>query len=118
MAATFNSPTQLLVLRTTVTDAATTDYNFVVTRGINILDAAITKGPINAAAVNTVQLQTGAAAAISNAMDGNVVASTLVRATVIDDSTSRIAALGTLRIRVVKGGGDAAYDVNTYCIPA
>lgn len=119
MAATFNSPTPLLVLRTSITDAATAPYDFTLTRALTILDASINKNAVNAAAANTVQLQTvGGAANITNAINGNVNATILVRAGVVDDLSSTIASAGILRYAVTRAGGDAGYDVNVYCIPA
>ena len=119
MAATFNSPTPLLVLRVGVTNDATAQYDYTLTRGLTVLDASINKNAVNAAAVNTVQLQTAAGAAnITNAINGNVNAAILVRAGVVDDLSSTIASGGTLRCSVVRAGGDAGYDVNIYCIAA
>jgi len=118
MAATFNSPVQLLVLQAAITDAATNDYDVVLSRALTVLHATIIKGTTNAAAANTVQLQTTAGAAVSNLIDGNINAGILVRAGVIDDLSSTFVSGAALRIHVMKAGGDAGYVVNTYCIPA
>ncbi len=119
MAATFNSPTPLLVLRTTITDAASAPYDFTLTRALTIVDASVNKNGVNAAAVNTVQLQTvGGAANITNAIGGNIAATILVRAGVVDDLSSTIANAGILRYAVTRAGGDAGFDVNVYCIAA
>lgn len=74
---------------------------------VQIIDAWFVKTNANAAAANTVQVQTGAGAAITDVISTNINDTLIARATQIDDATATIPAGGTLRVRSVKAGGDA-----------
>lgn len=93
-----------VVHRFDVADGATADIDFVLTHKTRIIDAWLVK-TANASSndANSMQLQTAAAAAITDAMSlQNVADTTIVRATQINDANHEIAAGGTLRIRRVR----------------
>jgi|GEM_PF-965371 len=87
-----------------VTNVATHDVDVVSTHDIRVIDAWFVKTGGAGGAADTIQVQTGAGAAISNAMDANIADQAIVRAGTIDDATHRIAAAGTLRIHSNNGG--------------
>jgi len=116
MAATFNAPRPIISLRASITDAATANYDHTTTRGLTVIDAIIHKTDAHAAAVNTVQvLET--ANAITDTIGGNINLNLVDRAASIADAFQTIAAAGTLRLAVVRAGGNGAYDVVVHCIP-
>lgn len=90
-----------------IADAATANYDMVMTHKVEIVDVVVQKRSANGGAANTVTVQ-NSTNAISNALSININDTTLARATTIDDANSTIAAGGTLRIAVSKAGGNAA----------
>lgn len=95
----------LVVHFTTFADGATANNDIVVTSQIRVLDVVVVKTVGAGGAGDTVQVQTGAGAAISDVIDINDADTTISRAATIDDAAHTIAAGGTLRIRRVDGGG-------------
>lgn len=87
-----------------VANVATHDVDVVVTHTIRVIDAWVVKTGGAGGAGDTIQVQTGAGAAITDAMNTNVADTTIVRAGAIDDATHRIAAAGTLRVHSNNGG--------------
>lgn len=92
-----------------VADAATGDTDYVITQKEFIVNVWLLKtANASSADANSIQLQTGAGTAITDAISlNNVPDTTIVRAGTIDDATALIAAGGTLRIhrvRAVAGG--------------
>lgn len=104
-----------VVYTRTIADAATTDYDVVITEKVEVVDVVVIKISANATAVaNTVQVKNGATA-ISDAISINAALDTDVkRAGKIDDASNVIAAGGTMRVTVTKAGGDAAVKVIIY----
>ena len=95
-------------------DGATGDVDFVLAAGmgpITIIDAWALKTGGAGGGVNTVQVQTGAAAAVTSAMDLNLGDAFIGRTTTIDDATRRFAAGDTLRLHRVRAAGHAGADV-------
>lgn len=87
-----------------VANVATHDVDVVVTHDIRVIDAHVVKTGGAGGAADTIQIQTGAGAAISDAMNTNIADQAIVRAGAIDDATHRIAATGTLRVHSNNGG--------------
>jgi hypothetical protein len=91
----------------TVPDAASADYDVVLTDKTEVLDVWVQKRAGNGAASNTITVKS-TASAITAALDLNVVDTTVVRQALINDANSTIAAGGTLRVSSAKSGGNAA----------
>lgn len=77
----------------------TGDVDFVLTHKTELVDVTLKKTVAAGGGAGTIQLQTGAAVAISNAMSIDVADQTVIRAGTLDDATHEIAAGGTLRFR-------------------
>lgn len=107
----------LLVYTRQIADAATADYDVVITEKVEIIDVIVQKRSTAAGSnANTVQVK-NAGNAISNAISINGAADqAIVRAGSIDDSQSTIDAGGTLRVTVTKAGGDAAVGVQIIAV--
>jgi hypothetical protein len=97
----------LVVHTISVPDAATADYDVVLTNKTEILDVVVQKRAGAGAASNTITVKSGTNA-ITAALDLNVADQALVRAAALNDANSTIAAAGTLRVSAVKSGGNAA----------
>ena len=104
-----------VLFRTALADAATADYSITVPWAVRVVDFWIVKTAGNGAASNTVQLKSGANA-ITNSLDANVVDTTMVRASTIDDARHELAAGGELRVTNTKSGGNAAAIAYTLCV--
>lgn len=95
-----------------IPDAAGADYDVVVPEKLEVIDTLVQKTALAAGAnANTVQVKNAAAAitdaiSINGAADGD-----LKRAGNITDANSIIAAAGTMRITIVRAGGNAAVKV-------
>lgn len=104
-----------------VADHASQDLDFVIPFKCEVLNAKLKKTANAAGAnANTVQLQTAAGAGnITDAMSLNGVArGGLVSAANIDDTGNAvILAGGTLRLHIVKAGGDAAFRAQISVVP-
>lgn len=100
-----------------IADAASADYDMVIAEKCEVIDVLVQKRSTAAGAnANTVQVKAGATA-ISDAISINGAADTdIKRAAKIDDAAATIAAGGTLRISVVKAGGDAAVFVVVHAL--
>lgn len=90
-----------------IADAATDDYDVVCARAFEVTDVVVQKRGGAGGAANTVQVKE-TASVITDVMDINIADTTLARALTIDDAQSLIPAAGTLRVSVVKAGGNAA----------
>ena len=121
MAATFTSdhPVKGLVVVATITDAATANYDYTVTRPLRLFDGFVnkTEGATGAFA-NTVQALNGAVAITNAASINGAADNAVVRFSTLSDASNLIAINGTLRIAVTKAGGNAAVDVYLHCVPA
>lgn len=118
MAATVNSPSPLLVIHANITTAASAAYDYILTRGLQIVEVTVVKGTAAGGVGDTVQLQTvGGAANITNAIDCNVAADTVVRTTLVVDPQNTLAAGAVLRHDVTTAT-NTAMDVFTYAIPS
>lgn len=93
-------------------DVASTSTDVVLEYQTRILDMFAIKTAGAGAAGNTIQLQTAAGANnITDAIDMNVADTTVVRTGTVDDAFATVAAGGTLRVDLVKSGGDSAAQV-------
>lgn len=117
MAATFDAPTPLLILRATVTNTNPGAFEaFTTTRGLRVVDVVGNKGLVAGGAGDTI-LVGNAANAISDAMVLNIVANTMFRAASIDTDFSAVAAAGTVRVTVAFNTNNGCW-ANIYCVPA
>lgn len=96
---------------------ATGDVDFVLSKGIRVLDTHVIKRSMNAGVfANTIQLK-NAANAISDAISINGVnVGGVVRAASIAPAQYDVAAGGTLRVTRTLAGGDAAVLVVVDCV--
>ena len=88
-------------------DAATADYDLVMTRDFELTDVLVQKRGAAGGAANTVQVKNNASA-ITDAMVLNIADTTLARPLTIDDANGFILKTRNLRISIVKVGGNAA----------
>jgi hypothetical protein len=93
-----------------IADAATNDYDIVLTHKTRVVDVWAVKNGGAGGAANTVQVKNGASV-ISSVLDLNIADTTVARTTTLDDAQNTILAGGTLRASVVKAGGNAACTV-------
>jgi hypothetical protein len=98
-----------------IADAASADYDLVITDKIEVIDVVAMKTSTAGGAANTVTIK-NASTAITGALSLNIADTTLARATTIDDAASTIDAGGTLRASIAKAGGNAACKVFVYGI--
>lgn len=97
-----------------IANAATADYDFIVPEKMEIIDAhALKEG---AGAGNSYQLQTGAGAAISDAIAA-AVDKALTRAASMDIATRVLLAGATLRVHAINAAGSTLGKVAVYYIP-
>jgi len=98
-------PKPLLFFQVNMVNGATQNFDMVIPIQMFICNMFIVKIGGNGAVGDTVQLQTGAGVAITDAVSINVVDTTVIgNVATCDDATNTIAAGGTLRIRRVNGG--------------
>ncbi len=90
-----------------IADGVTADYDVVMTQKFEVIAITVQKRAAAGAAANTVQVKK-AAAAISDVMSINVADKLLVYPAEIDDAASTLNVGDTLRVSVVKVGGNAA----------
>ena len=100
----------MVVFTRDIADAATADYDIVLTEKVEVLEVIVQKRGSAGGAANTVQLKKGATA-VSDAISINIADATAARQTTIDDAQSTYAIGATLRLAVVKAGGNAACHV-------
>jgi len=86
-------------------DAATTDYDFILSEKLEVVDVTCIKDV--AGAGNTITLKTGGGTAISDAI-ATAVDKTVTRAGTLDKATRVIASGGTLRITNTRAAGSSA----------
>lgn len=110
-------PGMPVVLKLDIPDGATANVDTAALPfGIEIDDVMCTAAGANGANANTMQLQTGAAAVISDAMSLNgKVAGDIVRGVNIAAGTRQINAGSVLRVRRVKVAGDCSCRVRVDC---
>lgn len=101
------APGSLVIHQFKIADAATADYDLLITDKIEVLDVLVQKQAANGGAANTVQVK-NAGNAITDAVSININDQALARAAAVNDANSVIAAGGTLRASVIKAGGNAA----------
>jgi hypothetical protein len=103
-----------IVHRLSIADQATGNVDYVLVHGIRILQVQVVKRAAAGAGANTIQIQTAAGAAITDAMVINVNDNVSVWAATIDDATHEIADGGTLRVAVTRAAGTSGCDVYVY----
>lgn len=103
-----------LVMSFPIPNAATADYDFVVPVKMEIIDVHVLKSA--AGAGNSIQAQTGAGTAISDAIAA-AVDKAITRAGTLDPATRTLAAGATLRFHAINAAGSTAAEVIVYAIP-
>lgn len=97
------TPGIMATMELAVAAGATGDVDFTLSSGtftsVFIMDVLVIKTDANGGAGDTLQIQTGAGAAISDAISLNVNDTDIARASQINDANATIAAGGTLRVR-------------------
>lgn len=113
-----NKGAQPLVFALEIADGVTGDLDFTLPAfGLRLIDLyAVKTAGTAAASANTIQAQTGAGTPVTNALNMQVADQVLVRATTIDDAQHTFGPSGTLRIRRVKAGENAACVVYATCL--
>ncbi|MFA6031234.1 MAG: hypothetical protein WC969_15380 [Elusimicrobiota bacterium] len=100
-----------------IADGPSAPTDFVTTFKVRILDVHVIKKVGAGGMGDTIQVQTGMGAPISDAMSINVMDQTIVRAGAIDDTTNDIAALGTIRVNMFKmAAANTACQVVIHCV--
>lgn len=97
-----------------IADAATADYDIVLTNKTEVYDVVVLKAGGTGVAV-TATVKNGSTA-ITDAMSLNVAIKLIVRPLQVDDTNSVINAGGTLRVSIVRTTGNAACRVFVYGI--
>jgi hypothetical protein len=111
-------PTGLYVRRIQIPDGATGNTDVVVGPSEEITDVVVRKLGGAGGAGDTIQVQTGAGVAITDAMSLNGKnAGDLVRPASVSAASSVIPAAGTIRIHRVKAAGDVSCDVQIFSQP-
>lgn len=107
----------LVVYTRTIADAASADYDVVVAEKVEVIDVIVRKQSLAAGAnANTVQVKsTGNVISDAISVNGKAVGD-LVRAANINPANNTINAGGTMRVSIVKAGGDAAVAVDIICV--
>ena len=100
-----------VVHRFSIADQATGDVDYVLVHALRIMNVTVIKRAAAGAGANTIQIQTGAGAAITDAMVINIADNAVVGAATIDDATHEIADGGVLRVHVVRAAGTSGCDV-------
>jgi hypothetical protein len=99
-----------LVFIVKVLDVASADYDIVLDHAIEVFDVTVRKEGGAGGAANTVQVKSGANA-ITDVMSINTPDGSQIYPSTVDDANAEIASGGTLRVSVVKAGGNAACKV-------
>ena len=117
MAATFDSPVPLVVLRATVTNTNPGAFTeFTTTRGLRVVDVVGNKG-LAAGGIGDTLLVGSGANAITDVMVLNVAANVSFRAASINTAFSSVASGGAVRVTVAFNTDNGSW-ANIYCVPA
>jgi len=117
MAATFNAPVPLLIVRATVsTTNPGTFTDLVTTRGLQVIDVVGNKGLAAGGAGDTIRVG-NSASNITPAISLNVAANVSFRTTAVDTSVSTIASGGSIRVTVGFNTDNGCW-AEIYCLPA
>jgi len=100
-----------IVHRLSIPDMATGNVDYVLVHAMRIMSVQVYKRGAAGAGANTVQLQTGAGVAITDAMVINIADNVGVGPATIDDATHEIADGGILRVAIVRIAGNSQCDV-------
>ena len=109
--------TPVVIYRVPVAAGATADVDtLTTTHAVRVVDAWLVKTVgAGVAVASTIQVQTAAAAAVTDAISINNLADTrLARAAQINDANHEFAAAAVIRIRRVRGGGGGGEDCIVY----